>query len=173
MKNKFIHHIILSICLIVFLGSCSSGKKGEIIGLNQNIHHDDFEYAVTDFTKTNLIVSGNDTLRSRGNFYLVNFRVINKALRVNHQWDNSIGYLVDENGNRYENIKDHQKSLDKSFPFGWKEMYNTPHGQTDTTILVFDLPVTITKPYLMVRGDILMGDAFDGGRFQRVKVRLF
>ena len=173
MNNRFMYHIILSICLIISLSYCSSRKREEVTGLNQNIHHDDFEYAVTDFTKTNLLVSGNDTLRSRGNFYLVHFRVINKALRVNHQWDNSIGYLVDENGNRYENIKDHQKLLDKSLPFGWKEIYNTPHGQTDTTILVFDLPVNITQPYLMVRGEILMGDALDGGRFQRIKVRLF
>lgn len=173
MKNRFMYHIILSVCLIIAFSSCSSGKKEAITGLNQNIHHDDFEYAVTGFTKTNLLTSGNDTIMAKGIFYLVHFRVINKALRVNHQWNNSIGYLVDDNGNRYENIKDHQKFLDKSFQFGWKEIYNTPHGQTDTTILVFDLPVDIAQPYLMVRGDILMGDAFDGGRFRRIKVRLF
>lgn len=158
---------------MILLSFCSSDKKEEIVGLNQNIHHDDFEYAVTGFTKANLIAPGIDTIKPDGNFYLVHFRVINKALRVDHQWNNSIGYLVDENGNHYENSKDLQKILNKFLPFGWKEMYNTPHGQTDTTILAFDLPANITHPYLMIRGGILMGDVFDAGRFKRMKIRLF
>lgn len=173
MKKLNWYNISLSINLTTLIISCSSGKKEVVIGLNQNIHHDDFEYAVTDFTRTNILISGTDTIKSKGNFYLVHFRVMNKALRVNHKWDNSIGFIIDENGNHYDNIKDCQVLLDKSQMFGWKEIYNTPHGQTDTTILVFDLPVNITQPFLMVRGDILMGDAFDGGRFKRIKVRLF
>ncbi len=173
MKKQHFSHILLSISLISLLSSCYSSKKEEVIGLNQNIHHDDFEYAVTSFNTTNLIVSENDTIRARGNFYLIHFRVINKALRVGHQWDNSIGFLIDENGNRYENIKDYQVALNKSLPFEWKEIYNTPHGQTDTTIFVFDLPINVRQPYLKVRGDILMGDALDGAKFKRIKVKLF
>jgi hypothetical protein len=153
--------------------SCSSHKGGEIIGLNQNIHHDDFEYVVTGFTTTHRIASDTDTIIASGIFYLVHFKVINKALQVNHQWNNSIGYIVDEKGDRYENNNDHQMILDKSLKFGWKEMYNTPHGKADTTILVFDLPVNITRPYLMVRGEILMGDVLDTGQFLKIKVRLF
>ena len=164
---------ILSVCMIWILNCCSTGKREETIGLSQNIHHDDFEYAVTNFTKANLLAYGNDTIKAAGNFYFVHFRVINKALRVNHQWNNSIGYLVDDKGNRYENNTKCQLILDKSSPFGWKEMYNTPHGNTDSIILVFDLPGNITQPHLMVRGDILMGDALDGGKFKRTKVRLF
>jgi hypothetical protein len=93
-KNSF-PGIILSIFLILSINSCSSAKKDKVIGLNQNIHHDDFEYAVTSFEKTNMIASGSDTIKASGNFYLVHLRVINKALRVNHQWDNLIGYIVD------------------------------------------------------------------------------
>jgi hypothetical protein len=52
-------------------------------------------------------------------------------------------------------------------------MYNTPHGQTDTTILVFDVPANIVQPFLMVRGEILMGDMFDAGKFLKAKVKLF
>ena len=173
MKNPIQYYLILTISLMISFCACSSHKKEKIIELNQNIHHDDFEYAVTNFSKTTLITSGNDTIRAKGNFYIVHFRVINKAMRVNHKWDNSIAYLVDENGNHYENNKVYQLVLNRSIPFGWQEMYNTPHGQTDTTILVFDLPVDITQPYLMVRGDILMGDAFDGARFKKIKVKLF
>lgn len=173
MRKYFKFHFILLFILMILLCFCSSGRKKEIVGLNQNIHHDDFEYAVTGFRKADYIAYGIDTIKSRGNFYLVHFRVINKALRVGHQWNNSIGYLVDENGNHYENSKDFQKILNKSLFFGWKEMYNTPHGQTDTTILVFDLPVGIKQPFLMVRGDILMGDVYDAGKFKRMKIRLF
>jgi hypothetical protein len=173
MRKYCIFHIVLLIILMTLLSFCSSGRKEEIFGLNQNIHHDDFEYAVTGFTKADQITYGPDTIKSRCNFYLVHFRVINKALRVGHQWNNSIGYLVDENGNHYENSKDLQKILNKSLFFGWKEMYNTPHGQTDTTILVFDLPAGIKQPFLMVRGEILMGDVLDEGKFKRMKIRLF
>jgi hypothetical protein len=173
MKKTHFYYMVLSISLIISLISCTSGKKEIEIGLNQNIHHDDFEYAVTNFSTAKLLTSGSDTLRANGIFYIVHFRVMNLAKRSNHQWDNSIGYIVDENGSLYENNTYNQVFLDKSFPFGWKEMYNTPHGQTDTTILVFDLPLNITKPYLMVIGDILMGDIFDAGRFRRVKIKLF
>jgi hypothetical protein len=173
MNNMRTFHIILSISLIILLSTCSSGKKETIIGLNQNIHHDDFEYAVTNFEKTKMLISGSDTLNASGNFYLVYFKVINKALRVGHQWDNSIAYIIDENGNRYENNIEYQKFLEKTLPYGWRSEYNTPHGNTGTTILVFNLPKNISNPYLKVRGDILMGDALDGGRFQKIKVKLF
>lgn len=153
--------------------SCSSGINKESIGLNQNIHHDDFEYAVTSFEKRKILISGDDTIKAAGNFYLVHFRVINKALRVNHQWDNSIGFIAGEKGKRYGNSKNLQIFLDKESPFGWKELYNTPHGQTETTILVFDIPDDLLNPYLMVSGEILMGDVFDAGKFLKKKVRLF
>ena len=165
--------IIIVIFMISAFSSCSRADNGKVIGLNQNIHHDDFEYAVTSFEKTRLIVAGSDTIKASGNFYLVHFRVINKALRVNHQWDNLIAYIVDENGNNFKNIIDYQVFLEKGSPFGWKKMYNTPHGQTDTTILVFDVPVNIVQPFLMVRGEILMGDMFEAGKFLRTKVKLF
>jgi hypothetical protein len=172
-KGIYFPLIIIVIFLTSAFSSCSRADKEKIIGLNQNIHHDDFEYAVTSFEKTKLIVSGSDTIKASGNFCLVHFRVINKALRVNHQWDNSIGYIIDENGNNFKNNIDYQIFLEKGSPFGWKKMYNTPHGQTDTTILVFDVPANIVQPFLMVRGDILMGDVFDAGKFLKTKVKLF
>jgi hypothetical protein len=173
MKKIFIVLIILAYSLALIVISCSSNNNPIIIGLNENIHHDDFEYSVTDFTTTHQIINGTDTISSDGLFYLIHFKVINKALRVYHKWDNSIAYIVDENGKRYENDIRSQKGLDKTQHFGFKEIYNTPHGSTDTTILVFDLPLDVREPYLMVKGEILMGDTFDGARFKRMKVKLF
>jgi hypothetical protein len=159
--------------MMMLICTCSSNKSGVEIGLNQNIHHDDFEYSVTGITKTKQFVSASDTFTANGIFYLVHFKVINNALRVGHRWDNSIGYLVDENDNRFENINEKQVALNKSLVFGWKELYDTHHGQTDSTILVFDIPVNVTRPYLKIRGGILMGDVFDAGRFRKIKVRLY
>jgi hypothetical protein len=36
-----------------------------------------------------------------------------------------------------------------------------------------DFEYSVTKPYLMVRGGILMGDVFDKTRFRKMKVKLF
>jgi hypothetical protein len=144
-----------------------------IIGLNENIHHDDFEYAVTSYSLTRQIVNNQDSLIANGNFYLISFRVMNNALRVNHPWSNSIAYIIDEDGIIYENDRDAQKKLNSITPFGWEENYLTHFQSTNTTILVFDLPLTIKNPCLMIRGETLMGDVFDRGKFRRTKVRLY
>jgi hypothetical protein len=173
MKKSILRIIIISVVTGLAPISCNPDKKTVTIGLNQNIHHDDFEYSVTSFTKTPDIISGKDTIKANGIFYLVHFKVTNNALRVGHTWNNSIAYLIDENGDRYENLPDKQKALNNSLPFGLNEIYNTPHGAADTTILVFELPANVLKPYLKVSGSTLMGDVFDAGRFRRMKVRLF
>jgi hypothetical protein len=173
MKKSFFSVVILTVGIGIASISCHSDKESKTIGLNQNIHHDDFEYSVTSYTKTPEIISGQDTIKARGIFYLVHFKVTNNALRVGHTWDNSIAYLIDANGDRYQNLPDKQKALNNSLPFGLNEIYNTPHGAADTTILVFELPADVIKPYLKVSGGTLMGDVFDAGRFRRMKVRLF
>jgi hypothetical protein len=166
-------NVLTTFCFIFFLVSCSSNKSVTIIGLNENIHHDDFEYAVTSYSVAKKIVSYQDSIIPFGNFYMINFRVMNKALRVNHPWSNSIAYIIDDDRNIYENNEDAQKILNSISPFGWKEKYLTHFQSTDTTILVFDLPVTIKHPCLMIRGETLMGDFFDRGRFRRTKIKLF
>lgn len=169
-----IKSVSLSVLTIIFCFSASScNRSGKIIGINENIHHDDFEYAVTGFSVAGELVSNQDTLKAQGKFYLVTFRVINKALRVNHDWTNSIAYVKDNEGHTYENNEAAQKILDSGLKFGFKERYVTPSQATDTTILVFDLPENINQPYLMVRGEVLMGDLFDRAKFRRTKVRLF
>jgi hypothetical protein len=149
-------------------------NESYIIGLKQNIHHDDFEYSVTAFQMSaSLPGFSGQSATVNENYYLVHFKVENRAMRVNHQWDNSIGYIVDENGKRYENNKEDQKLIDESLHFGWKEQYNTPSGSSDSTILVYKVPLTSTRPYFMVRGGILMGDVFDKARFRKMRVKLY
>jgi hypothetical protein len=174
MNKSFYLNYILAVVIALSLLSCKSEKKDNIIGLNQRIHHDDFEYSVTSFLRTPSLVEFPEQITEPGsNYYLVRFKVENRALRVGHVWDNSIGYITDENGNKYENSKEDQILLDKALHFGWKEKYVTPAGTSDSTVLVFDIPPGVSKPYLMVRGGILMGDVFNGARFRKIRVKLF
>jgi hypothetical protein len=161
----------LLIAMIIFC-SCSSNGRNEI-GMNERIHHDDFEYSVTGYDTTVSLGSGLRKCPDSQFFYLVHFRVENNAGRVNHRWDNSIAFITDENGNRYENDTTLQKILDSGLHFGWEKQYITPAHHTDTTILVFTLPESVRSPFLRVRGSILMGDVFDRGKFLRTKIRLY
>ena len=80
--------------LLILLVSCGKEESEIIIGLNDGIAHDDFIYSVSGFSIKKKIAAGNDSLVANGNFYLVTFKVVNNAVRVNHQWDNSVGYIV-------------------------------------------------------------------------------
>lgn len=175
MKKACCNHnlIITSVLFLIFL-SCNSENGGHVIGLNEKIHHDDFEYSVTSFRCTgSLNELPGKTAKNDTNYYLVHFKVENRALRVGHKWDNTIGYIVDGSGKRYENSTEDQISLDGTLHFGWKEKYTTYSGTSDSTILVFKLPSQVKNPYFMVRGSVLMGDVFDRVRFRKIRVKLY
>ena len=162
--------ILLSIFLTI---SCTTGNSDIEIGLNENIHHDDFEYSVTNFQITKKIISYSDSLIAKGKFYIISFVVINEAKRVNHSCNNSIAYIADKSGNKYENDSNAQKILNQAEGFGWSMNYTTRYQSSDSTKFVFDLPVDVEYPCLLVRGETLMGDFFDGGKFKRTKIRLY
>jgi hypothetical protein len=170
-KRYLLQRLILGFYFGVI--SCNSDNNQRVIGLNENIHHDDFEYSVTSFDTTHQIIGKKDTIFAKDIFYLVTFKVTNNALRVGHNWNNSIAFIIDENGNRYENIEEDQDELNESEPFGLMKYYNTPHGYSSSTILVFQLPGNVRKPYLMVKGETLMGDVFDAGKFKKMRIKLF
>lgn len=158
---------------LMLMNSCNRNKDIYIIGIGEKIHHDDFEYSVTNYLVSRFLKNGRDTIKAGGVFYMVNFRTDNLAKRVSHKWDNSIAVIVDEKGRVFENLPEVQKFREKACPFGLKEKYITQAGRSDSTVLAFDLPFDVTKPYLKVRGGILMGDIFDRARFRRTFVKLF
>jgi hypothetical protein len=153
--------------------SCGCDRKEYVIGIGERIHHDDFEYSVTEIVISRFLKNGNDTLYAKGMFYLVRFKVENNALRVNHEWDNSIAYIVDDKAGSFENVPDVQKFYEKSHPYGLKEKYITTAHSADSTYLAFDLPFNVTMPCLKVKGETLMGDMFDGSQFRRVRIKLY
>ena len=158
---------------LFLLTSCFPNRKEYVIEIGESIHHDDFEYSVTDLIITRFLKNGNDTLHADGMFYLVKFRVENNAKRVSHEWDNSVGYIVDERAGTFENINDVQQYFEKIKSFGLKDQYITSSGSADSTYLAFDLPFNVTMPYLKVKGETLVGDVFDGAQFRRVRIKLY
>src|SRR4051812_21134541 len=146
---------------LVLISACSAGEQ--IIGLQENIHHDDFEYSAQSVVKTERI----GTLRAHGTFVIVAFQVENQARRVDHKWDNTIASITDEHGARYEDDAAAQKELNRVEPFDYKDKYVTPAGVTETTMLVFDLPKDVREPLLQVRGSLLMGDVFDRNQYKK------
>src|SRR5690349_12695648 len=117
MKPALPLRLLLVCCVII--SSCSAKEK--IIGLQQTIHHDDFEYSVQRVERTKTI--GKDD--ARGVFYIVTFQVENRALRVEHRWSNDIAYIVDEIGVRHDNDVDAQQELNRIQTFGYKNEHVT------------------------------------------------
>lgn len=159
--------------LPVFICSCNSGHREIEIRIKDRIHHDDFEYSVQNYFVSRFLNNGSDTLRAKGIFYMILFRTDNLAMRVDHKWDNSIAYIMDEKGRTYEDDPEVQEFYDHARPFGLRNKYITSAGSSDSTILAFDLPFDVTKPCLKVRGEILMGDVLDRARFRKMRIRLY
>ncbi|WP_338874977.1 hypothetical protein WBJ53_05085 [Spirosoma sp. SC4-14] len=150
------------------LWGCQPAANKEI-SLGQPIRHDDFIYSAEQV----VVYDSLGALKPEGKFWIITFRVDNEAKRVEHHWDNNTAFIVDYKGNVYENSLTAQQQLDNLHPFGWKAHYTTLAGRIDSTQLVFDLPRSVKQPYLKVRGDLLMGDVFDGRQFEHTKVKLF
>ncbi len=150
----------LMLFVLAGLPACQTTDE-RIIDMGESIRHDDFVYSVRRVSNTD----GSSRL-NRANpenrLWLVVFRVDNQAKRVAHTWSDSTAYVTDSAGHRYENMA-YARTGPKL----------TQAGQTDSTTLVFSLPKTLTRPYLQVRGETLMGDVFDGGQFEKTKIRLF
>src|SRR4030095_2926085 len=184
MKNKKANHlkifsgimnkILIKIAFITFSTilflSCADER---IAGLNEKIRHDDFLYSITDITKGSLIKDGSGIFKAKGNFYIVKLKIINEAKRVEHKWDNKAVYVVDAAGKEYENDTEAQKIYYKSNMMEYKDQYNISASSTGETTYIFDLPKDVKEPYLKFRGNFLMGDFFDGGKFTKTKVKMF
>lgn len=151
--------------------SCSNDGQEVVISPGQGIRHDDFLYAVSRYDVVEQIASEPPSPDKR--IFIVHFKTTNRAARVAHVWNNTIAYIVDETGAVYENLATLQQTLNEQQPFGLKEEYITPAEHADSTVLVFQLPITATQPHLMVRGETLLGDLFSDSQFRRTKVKLF
>jgi len=170
---KTVYNFLSALAIFLTIDACSTRNNGTVLGINDRIHHDDFEYVVTDFSVSKKISGDHESINAHGNFYIVSFRVENHALGTNHRWDNSIAYVIDDEKNIFENNVEAQQLVNSVTPFGWKEEYVTRSQSTDTVILVFDLPESAGHPCLMVRGETMMGDLLNGDKFRKAKIQLY
>ena len=104
---------------------------------------------------------------------LVTLEIENRAARVGHRWGNDVAYIVDDHGRVFENDAAAQVALARVEPINLKTEHVTPPGAEETTVLVFDVPADARHAFLRFRGQLLMGDVFDGDRFERTRVELF
>jgi hypothetical protein len=172
---KRVYNILIlpALAIILSTNACTTSNKGTELGINDRIHHDDFDYVVTDYSVKKKITGDHDSISTRGNFFIVSFRVENHALGTSHRWDNSIAYVIDDEKNIFENRIEAQKLINSVTSFGWKEEYITRPQSTDTVILVFELPESAGHPCLMVRGETMMGDLLNGNKFRKAKIKLY
>jgi hypothetical protein len=158
------------VLLALSLQSCG---KERMIDVNQRIHHDDFEYTVLSFAAKKSIGPAGREATTPGVFYVVTFRVENRARRVKHHWADDIAYIIDRDGVRYGNNPEARALLYEQLARPLQRVFDTPAGRTDTTLLVFELPGTVHDPCLGVNGDFLMGDLLDGNAFAAARVKLY
>ena len=158
---------IIPILLLILISSCSGDEK--VVDMKQEVQHDDYFYSVEGYYKADEIAKE----KASGTFYVVTFKVTNRAKRVDHPWENSIAYVVDEKGKEYHNLPEKQKLLNTIIPFNLKDRHITKAGETETTVFVFDIPNNVKQPYLKYNGEFLMGDMFDGNQFKHARIKLF
>ena len=170
MKKIFFTLLTLTVVGMVLLYIFADRAEEQTIGIGQPIHHDDFEYSVQKVENVQQI--GADSAQKGHHFLVVLFRVQNDAKRVSHEWDSQIAFVTDGTELMVENNPTLRKSWCQHHGTTCPERFDTPAGVTESTTLVYEVPNTLTQPYLMVKGATLMGDFFDGGQFQKTKIKL-
>ena len=147
-------------------------RPEKIIGLGEQIRHDDFFYSVVDVKKQKSIGEGENLVASRGIFYIVTLKVENRAIRVDHEWDILMTCVEDESGHKYRPFAEGQEAWDEIQGVKNAARHDTPHGASEMADIVFDLPADVKNPGLKIWKDVLMGDMFDGVAYRKVKVPL-
>lgn len=165
MKTKIIFAFMVAAILLI--SSCSGDEKTLAVG--DKVQHDDFFYSIQKVMKTHDFV----TKKSEGIFYVVMFKVQNDAKKVEHEWTNNVVYVVDENGKEYENNSELQKEFSRINYEQYKDKHVTAAGTSDSTVMVFDIPLNVKQPYVKFRGGFLLGDLFDGNQFKNSRIKLF
>jgi hypothetical protein len=147
-------------------------RPEKIIGLGEQIRHDDFFYSVTGVKKSKTIGEEDQRVTAQGTFYIVSLKVENKAVRVDHRWDISMAHIEDEAGRKYHPFAEGQEAWDEMLGAKNAARHTTPAGASETADIVFDLPADVKNPGLKIWKDVLMGDVLDGVAYRKVKVAL-
>ena len=125
-------------------------RPGPLVGMRTPIRHDDFLFSVNG-TRTSPAPNNEHHL-------LVDVLVVNQAKRVDYEWRDTIAFIEDADGKRYDPVSHNTFSLQP--------------GESRTATVSFLVPRMIREPVVRFWDGIYMGDAFNGGAYARTRVSI-
>ena len=149
----------------------AQSKRETVVGLNQEIQFDDFAFSALG-TRKAAALGGDDAQKpSEGVYYLVTFKVANRAKRVDIEFNPMTTILVDGAGREYRVSAPGQAVLESIKAREGECKGAVPAGASCVTELVFDVPVDINNPHIkMTFGKI--GDFLDTIFYGKRKIAL-
>lgn len=153
MRKLLIFAIIAAVVLVMFVAGVlvitnpTSPQQAEHLDYGQAIQIDDFAFAALSSERASQI--GTET--ASGVYYIVPFKVMNRAKRVSFRFNPEFAQLVDS------------RNLEYTSSARAREAWFTAHAQSDActgelaagtdceTVLVFDVPAETQAPILKVK----------------------
>lgn len=153
MKRILLYSAIIAIVLILIAGGTiivlnpTSTRGAEHLAYGQEIRIDDFAFAAVGSERVAQI--GDQV--ARGIFYVVTFKVINRAKRVSFRFDPTMTRLVDNAG-----VEHLGAPTARAAWFGAQHQNDACAGELAagtecSTVLVFDVPAETQAPVLKVK----------------------
>ena len=132
--------------LLWLLGAQS--KRETVVGLNQEIQFEDFALSAIGTRKAAALGDEDAQRPSEGVYYVVTFKVANRAKRAGFEFNPTLTILVDGAGREYHVSAQGQAILEsiKSPEEACKDAI--PAGSSCVTEIVFDVPVDINNPHI-------------------------
>jgi len=125
-------------------------RPGPLVSMHTPIRHDDFLFSVN---------ATRSTPHSAGvNRLSLDVLVVNQAKRVNYDWRDTIAFVEDVDGKRYDPVS--------------TETFTLAPGESRIATVTFDVPASIRQPVVRFWDGIYMGDAFNGGAYARTRVSI-
>ena len=129
----------------------------QVLEKGQELRADDFGFSIVSVRQLDKIGDGDESVRPRGKFLVVDIKVANHAKRVDFRFDPQIAILEDALGRKYALAAPAQNIVDR-----W--------GMTPTTLkqgedcqrrIAFDVPVNIPEPRLKIVFGGRIGEILD------------
>ena len=152
--------ILAAIALSLLAMLALLNRRDQRLGLNQEIHIDDFGFSVLSVRQTDAIGTGEHASKPRGTYYIVAMKISNHAKRVNYKFKRSSAVLVDDAGRQYLFSREGQDALESPSRLAACDA-PIPAGASCTTDIVFDLPGEARLSHLRMSFGGLIGDLLD------------
>lgn len=144
--------LCIALAALAWIGYGLLTRPGLVVGLRTPIQFDDFAYEV--------LAVRTEVLDSQV-YTVVDFRVHNRAVRVDYRFDPAIVSIRSADGRRFKVSPEGQRALLSAHPELRPCTDKMPAGTTCTTALAFDLPPDLQDPRLVIRHGFWIGALVD------------